>query len=458
MIPSSFVLLPALPLTAHGKIDRRALPAPDKIRSAGEGVVEPRNELEEQLAEFWAGLLDYSPIGVTENFFDIGGHSLLALKLQAHVRERFGVELPLTVLFEEATIEHIANYISEQPEAQKSVQVISKQPAPAPLSGPGRVVARVAARLRTGLLSKLGRSSKEPELARAIPDVTPDWQPLVPIQPLGTSAPLFLVHPVGGSVLCYAELSRRLGALQPCFGLRAAPGGSPAPSVEEMARRYVSALRNLRSSGPYLLGGWSFGGLIAYQMAQELLRTGEDVGLLALFDSFPLEKKGRERLEDGSLLRLFVQDLKLQHGQQDDGDDEGWRSRAVPDLLDEAWRELERVDLLPAGTTSLEFVSMWQTYRDNFRALERYEPTPSRAKVTLFMASDAGDNARSPIKSWAPLAKGGLTIEALPGSHYTLLREPVVSLSAAKLSAHLRAFTSGTRTPAPSSRVHLVNG
>ncbi|WP_253910536.1 non-ribosomal peptide synthetase, partial [Pyxidicoccus fallax] len=226
MVPSACVVLEALPLTANGKVDRKALPAPSRKR--GTEYVEPRTPTEQRLAGLWKELLAVPRVGASDDFFELGGHSLLATQVVARVRSLFDVQLAVIDLFEAPTLEALA------------------------------------ARIEAG-------------------STTSD-SPLVTLRKGGSARPFFCVHPVGGSVLAYLELSKRMDADQPFYGLQV-PAGGAGDSVEEMAARYLEAVREVQPEGPYLLGGWSMGGRVAYEMARQLEARGEAVGLLVVIDA-----------------------------------------------------------------------------------------------------------------------------------------------------------------------------
>ncbi|HEV2734381.1 MAG TPA: amino acid adenylation domain-containing protein, partial [Longimicrobiaceae bacterium] len=241
MVPSAVVVLEGFPLSPNGKIDRRALPAPGRAEGGEGGYLPPRDTLELALARIWEEVLEAERVGVRDGFFALGGHSLLAVRLMARVEQATGVRLPLATLFSASTVEQLA------------------------------------AELRRG-------------------DARDDGSPLVPIRPGGKRTPLFLVHPVGGDVLAYAPLARHLDREQPVYGLRSrglAPGAEPARTVEEMARDYLAALREARPAGPYRLGGWSMGGVVAYEMARRLEAAGERVERLVLVDAHVPALHGR---------------------------------------------------------------------------------------------------------------------------------------------------------------------
>ncbi|RMH07121.1 MAG: non-ribosomal peptide synthetase, partial [Nitrospirae bacterium] len=235
MIPSAFVCMETLPLTSHGKINYQALPAPTDLLSQETPVfVPPRDALEWQLAKIWEEVLGRSaPIGVHENFFDVGGHSLLAVRVFSRIQQVLGYDLPVAVLFQAPTIEKLAGVLRHQ-------------------------------------------GWKAP------------WTSLVAIQPKGSKPPFFCIHEGTGDILCYRELAQALGPDQPFYGLQPPgfDGTPPLTSVEELASHYVREIRALQREGPYFLGGWCFGIYVAFEMARQLEAMGQHVGLLVSFDTF----------------------------------------------------------------------------------------------------------------------------------------------------------------------------
>jgi amino acid adenylation domain-containing protein len=234
MVPAAIVQLNALPLTPNGKVDRLALPPPgEEGPESLTGIVTPRNRLELQLAAIWEQVLDVTPIGVRDNFFDLGGHSLLALQIFGAIEQTLGKRLPMSLLLQAPTIELLAEVLNRE-------------------------------------------------------GCTIPWDCLVAIQPRGTKPPVFLVPGVGGNVLVFARLAKQLGREQPVYGLQARGlDGEAAPfaRVEEMAAHYVEEIRRVRPKGPYLIGGTCTGGVVAYEMAQQLTARGEPV-VLAIIESW----------------------------------------------------------------------------------------------------------------------------------------------------------------------------
>ncbi|HKI01152.1 MAG TPA: non-ribosomal peptide synthetase, partial [Thermoanaerobaculia bacterium] len=259
MVPTTIVALDALPLTANGKVDRAALPDPEAVAAPLE-LVPPRDEVEAALAELYTELLGVERVSVRDGFFDLGGHSMVAVRLLGRVRSALGVELPLASLLAGGSVEALAAAV---------------------------------------------RAARGGDLA--------DTGDLVEIQPAAGSdrRPLFLVHAVGGSVLSYAGLARALGAGQPVWGLQAPSAEElPAVTLEALAARYVAGVRRVQPAGPYQLGGWSMGGTVAYEMARQLTAAGEAVALVAMIDSdAPSGPEGGSDIDDATLEARFEVDL-----------------------------------------------------------------------------------------------------------------------------------------------------
>ena len=259
MVPSDYVFLEALPLTPNGKVNRQALPAPGQSARRRNAFVAPRDTLELKLANIWEEVLKTQPIGVTDDFFALGGHSLMAVQVFALIDARLRKKIPLTTLFKGATVEQLATLI------------------------------------------RLNDSAA--------------WSPLVEIKKGGSRRPLFLIHPGGGGVLSYMELAQHLGTEQPVYGLNARgldEGQQPHTRVEDMAAEYLEAIRKVQPHGPYLLGGWSVGGIIAFEIAHQLEAQNEQVSLLGIIDSTaPSIWASNAKADELSVLFAFAQDLGL---------------------------------------------------------------------------------------------------------------------------------------------------
>lgn len=233
MIPTRFVFLESFPLNPSGKVDRQALPLPDTTRShEKEAFVAASDGLELHLTRIWESLLNIRPIGIRDNFFDMGGHSLLAVRLLTEVEKRMGIHLSVASLFQGPTIEKLAESIRRE-------------------------------------------SRKE------------SWSCLVPLQPKGTRTPFFCVAPAGAEVIGLRSLAHSLGEDRPFYGLQLpAPKNANQPlRVSDMATTCIQEIESIQEEGPYFIGGTCMGGLVAFEMACQLQKQGEKVALLVLFDS-----------------------------------------------------------------------------------------------------------------------------------------------------------------------------
>ncbi|HEX6292700.1 MAG TPA: thioesterase domain-containing protein, partial [Herpetosiphonaceae bacterium] len=364
MVPSAFVLLDKLPLTPNGKLDRRALPAPQIASAALSGTFAgPRDEIEQELVGIWENLLDVRPISVTDDFFEIGGHSILAVRMMSQVQRVFGEHLPLATLFRGATIRQLADEL------------------------------------------------RRPQ--------QPDWSPLVPIQTNGTRRPFFCVHPGGGNVLSYQRLSQYLGEDQPFYGLQAVGLDGlhePLTRFEAMATRYIEEIRREQPEGPYLLGGWCTGGRIAFEMARQLIAQGQEIALLALFDP-----ASRYEIPDG--LELGNEIDILLHRVPAFAEIAATLEHLDPDtrflaVIEQA-REQERI-ALDLGLDQIRI--MLKIYRAMLQAERAYDPLPCAARAVLFRAVDHPEDETLDL-GWTALAQGGLALTKVPGDHLSMMQD-----------------------------------
>lgn len=237
MVPAAFVVLAALPLTPNGKIDRKILPAPTRENSALDRVfVAPRNNLEKKLARIWEAGLKIKPIGVTDNIFELGVDSVIAAQLFAQIEKKLGMDLPPAPLFKAPTIESLAALLNGAVED--------------------------------------GNSKR--------------WTSLVELQPKGSKTPLFCVHGGAGTVLLFHPLASHLAPERPVYAFQAQGlygRELPHTNFEDMAAHYIKEMRTVQPQGPYLLTGWCSGGIIAFEMAQQLARMGEQVAMLAMLNA-----------------------------------------------------------------------------------------------------------------------------------------------------------------------------
>ncbi len=237
MVPATLVTMDTLPLTPNGKVDRKALPEPEQTetRIPDGDFHPPQGEKEKKLADIMQSLLRVSQVGRNDNFFDLGGHSIIAVSLFNKIEQIFGKRLQLATLFRSGTVKLLAIELEKDDERLE------------------------------------------------------EWSSLVPIQPQGSKSRFFCVHGAGGNVLFYRILSQKMGDNYPFYGLQSQGQDTktqPLTTIEEMARKYVEEIKSIQPTGPYHLGGYCLGGTIAYEMAQILRKEGQEVALLALLDTY----------------------------------------------------------------------------------------------------------------------------------------------------------------------------
>ena len=261
---------------------------------------------------------------------------------------------------------------------------------------------------------------------------------LVPIQPAGDAPPFFCVHPAGGDILAYAALARHLGLDQPFYGLQARGLSSSEPPLESipaMAAAYLAEIRGVQPSGPYRLGGWSLGGLIAFEMARQLREQDEEVALLALLDSTP-RIAGGEAIDDVRLLLDIAAYVANLWGREVHLAPEDLEGLDPGEQLDRTLEALRAADFLPPGTGLAQLRRAVAVYRASSRAVSDYRPRPCPGGAVLFQTVEREEAG----PAWNELLEGPLTIETVPGQHLTLLSEPHVGVLAARLWTHLEAF------------------
>ena len=405
MVPAVFVILPELPMTPNGKVDRRALPAPDDLRSSGaaDTFVAPRNEVERQLTQIWQRVLGIQSIGVTDNFFDLGGHSLLAVRLLSEIQTNLGHKLTLAVLFTAQTIEQLADICE--------------------------------------------RADNKPTTATS-------WSSLVPIQTTGSKPPLFLIHAIWGNVLYYRELVSYLEPDRPFYGLQAQGlDGKQAPytSVVDMAAHYIQAIQSVQPQGPYAICGSSFGGVVAFEIARQLHECGEQIALLGVFDT--AAPTAISAAEDADLVELS--NRLLFHLQT-------FLNLKLSNKFIYVWTRLKWH--FTGGKASM-FYRFYLRYINrspsalrlldvalaNRQALQCYTPTAYPGPLTLFYVQpkypEKGNLAAD--FGWSELARGKVEVYEMPGDHETIMHAPQVRVLAAQLTMCLQwaetATSSGTQ-------------
>jgi thioesterase domain-containing protein len=251
---------------------------------------------------------------------------------------------------------------------------------------------------------------------------------------------------VGGHVLCYLELARRLGREQPFYGLQSIESGSggtaaaaAAAPLEAMAAEYLAAVRQVQPTGPYRLGGWSLGGVVAFEMARQLLAAGERVDLVALIDPPPPNRTAAPPLSEPEAVAGFLADLPTQLGVEAPAGAPDLAVAATRGDLDAALAAARSHRLLPPELDLARARSLLALFQRNATALRGYVPAPAKVEVLLLQGNDpeAAAARREAREGWESLARGGFAAETLAADHYTLLRPPAVAAVAEALRRRL---------------------
>ncbi len=380
MIPSVFVFLESLPRLPNRKIDRLALPAPNGQRpKSKETFVAPRDDLEIRIAKIWEKTLKVTPVGVRDDFFELGGDSLRAISLALEIEQALGRRLPLAILCEAPTIERLARRFRED-------------------------------------------------------RWLPSWSSLVPLQPEGPKPPLFCVHGVGGYVLFYSDLARRLKPHQPFYGLQAVGLDGehpPLTRVEDMAGHYIKELRSVQPQGPYSLGGFCLGTYVAVEMAQQLRDQGQKVPIVVAFDP-----PGHERTVTSFLggIGLHLQRLSEMEPKQ-----------KVAYLMDRTVYRLARIrsrfisalyksfgNMSPSLSRKLLPIHVQEL---SHQAGVNYVPRVYQGRLTFFLGTS--DAYKHPEFFWGQVASEGIEMHMVPGKRIEILREPNVQALTRELQACL---------------------
>jgi amino acid adenylation domain-containing protein len=387
MVPAHFVWLDAMPLTPNGKLDRKALPAPT-LEKTQPSTNHPETGLEREIAEIWQEILQVSPTGAHTDFFDLGGDSLALVSLFANIEAKFGRSLTVDVLAGGLTIAGLAQVLSEEKTIPGGMNIV------------------------------------------------------VALQPHGNFPPFFCVPGIGGDLIQLHRLAMQMGTHRPFLGLRRNSDAPLTETLNQIATRYGEAILAHQPTGPYYLGGHSFGAAVAYEVACQLEEKGHEIGLLAIID----QRRPGWRLTLGEALPVVHHILG-----------------AVPRRLREELAKAPRGDHL---RQLLRIALRWSKaavgYREravsmfnlsgyepevierseaNLREYRAYRPGRLRASLTIFRAESQplSHLALDSTLGWSDLVEGKVRVRNVPGNHHTIRTEPLVRHLAEALLAELDA-------------------
>ncbi|MEM6965468.1 MAG: amino acid adenylation domain-containing protein, partial [Bacteroidota bacterium] len=338
MVPTAFVGMPSFPLTATLKVDRKKLPAPDLSRNELEtGYVAPRTDLEKTLAKIWTGTIGVQDIGINDNFFELGGHSLIAVGMMSRIEKATGKNLPLSVLLENATIKSLAGLMEDDKKVEQT------------------------------------------------------WNSLVPVKSTGSKPPIYIVHGAGLHVMLFNVLGSFMDEDQPVYALQAKGLNGevePLDRMEDIAAHYVSEIIQHNPTGPYAVAGYSFGGLIAFEMAKQLKAQNRSIAFLGLFDTI-VQPYITKNMDTRNFSQKMSDRLK-----KTTWDVTNFIKDPVPNYHYRAYNLKKRIDRWrykrneQNNLKSVEADALGKVDRANGRAYENYKITPYDGTIHLFRATE----------------------------------------------------------------------
>ena len=378
MVPRLFIELNKIPLTSNGKLDKKALPDPDLLPGYGRKKNrEPQTDVQKLIAGIWTEALKLRNISIDDDFFELGGHSLIAVKVMKSIEEKTGQRLPITALFEAPTIEKLSFMLDKD---EKSIS----------------------------------------------------WKSLVPIKPDGNKPPLYIVHGSGLTVLVFHSLAKGLDVNQPVYGLQARGLNGvdePFETMEDIAAYYISEILEQNPDGPYNLAGYSFGGIVAFEMAKQLEAMGKLVNMLAIFDTYAdnsahfddwlikMSKKFRRQFPKFKFILLSLV--------KNPGKTIAYQLGLVNYKVNRLLAPTGLVEKQLDEDEHLEHSD--KINRKHDIAFEKYKMSPYNGTIDLFRVKNRMYYLDDPIYlGWKPFALQGLNIHEISGDHKTFLLYPNV--------------------------------
>jgi amino acid adenylation domain-containing protein len=386
MIPAAFVCLNEFPFTPNGKIDRQALPTPDFAQLQSEEYVAPENDVEKLIADIWIEVLGVDQVGVHDNFFELGGHSLLAVQLISKMNQKFQTNLALSTLFQNTTVKQIASTLTQ-------------------------------------------------------PENMLDWSPLVQIKSSGSKRPFFCIPGSGGNPVYLSDLAYQLDLDRPFYGLQARglEGDlEPHTNVEDIAKCYIRAIQSIQESGPYVIGGHSFGGQIALEVALQFQKIGQEVGLLVMLDAgAPIDIEIENADEDDVFwLRQLGLAINELYEAQLNMSDEVLRCLNTEARFQYFQQQLVIADLPIAGYKINQLKGLLNVFKVQNQII--YQPSDMfKGQIVLFQSTEIEDefsiNADNLSEDWSRFSTKGIIKYDTPGNHYSMITEPHVQVLATSL-------------------------
>jgi putative pyridoxal-dependent aspartate 1-decarboxylase len=385
IVPSVLIQIDQMPLLPNGKIDKRSLPKPVAPPSnTKKFTTPPRSSVELALAQIWQPLLGLETIDVTDNFFEIGGHSLLAVRLLAQINQQFQQNLPLSTLFNHGTIAQLAQVLEQ----------------------------------------KAGERS-----------------PIVPLQTGNTRPPLFCIHPAGGNVVAYPNLVKYLGDDQPFYALEQMPvDPDPAAiSIEAMAQQYIGEIQKIQPEGPYYLAGWCYGGVVAFEMAAQLQQQQQTVQFLGVMDAILHKPDPQQTIQedDAQFLLRIAASAKNLFGIEFDLTYEELRCLEP----DQQFKLMMHRGNIENSTEIDYYLRSYKLFKVHVQAMRNYYPKPHGCPMTLFRGSETIPHkfqnpeftTHDSLLGWGnylPQPKQNcpqsIRLIHVPGNHFSMFTEPHV--------------------------------
>ena len=385
--PASTTLVDRLPIGTSGKLQRSRLPEPDPQQSKGSESTEPRSDLERFLISRFEPILQVSGLGIEDNFFESGGTSLQAAVLTSKLSDELGIRIPTSLIFDLGNVDSIA---------ARLVQLHPKT-----------------------IAERFGAASCD--LARIQPEESTTHSLLANLKSDGDRHPVFMVHPPGGIVLCYREIAASLSGNQPLVAIRSRGlhGDETLPeSIEAMASDYVGAIRQRQPAGKYLVGGWSLGGVIAYEVARQLVASGAQVAGLILLDSTVPEKSDATGPSAGQEYGI---DLSLAELSQLSGEDQ------LPFLYEHAQRLGVLDESTPREVTTRVIEDLRRLFSHHVDLCQAYQLYPIDMPLLLLRPTEVpGDADPRPDRGWSRWT-GRVSVKSITGHHHSMVQQPGAS-------------------------------